>query len=128
MTQQDATPQDCQVQVSDGGRWPSYRTCGRKVVGEISQYGKKIPACSLHVKAEQRRKAKDEAFDAQRKASEKAKDEADTAARKLTALGIKARAYFASGHGSGLGRWTGEVIVDPRQILAILEQTGGDAS
>lgn len=43
------TKERCQIDVADGGRWPSYHKCGRPVKGTLENG---TPACGVHLRQE----------------------------------------------------------------------------
>lgn len=50
----------CSITIAeDMGRWTRFSTCGRQAVGELAEHDRTVPACSMHIKTDERRKAKD---------------------------------------------------------------------
>lgn len=123
----ELTPTTCQVDVSDGGRWPHFHKCGRPVVGTVKAFGRETPACSLHVKVEARRQAKSEAFNRTLDESNQARQAATELADQLRAycvrLGVDPagiQPHFQASYGSKPGRYTGAVVVPPEVLQRLL--------
>lgn len=77
----------CEVVISkDEGRWTSHHGCNRPAVGTVNDWGREVRGCNLHVKAQERRVAKDrewrEQYDAETAQRQRDK-EADRAAREM---------------------------------------------
>jgi hypothetical protein len=95
----------CQEQVSDGGRWPSFHTCGRPI--------KRDGLCGLHAAAKDRAAQRDRDMAAKRDGQKRAKASAEAA---LTELGVKGRAAYDS----IAAAYTGEVVVSVDELRRLM--------
>lgn len=107
----------CGETVTVAGRWPTFKPCGRPVKETVD--GKRV--CGVHARVIHKRAERDQRWESEQRDSETALTRADAACRELAAYGIKARPYF-SRPATGMGRYTGEVIVDGVQVLAALTE------
>lgn len=115
-----STAVPCEVDMQGQGRWPTFNRCGRVALPESGK-------CKMHTNAD--RKA------AEREAAWRERDEASTAGRRIAQdacdliatvdLGgrqLKAQPYYAVPFGSGMGRYTGQVIVHAEDLTALIRR------
>lgn len=112
----------CVVRVNDSA-WSSH-ICGKRARGFVTDWVGQDPqpACGVHLSAEQRREDKAEKETEERGLDYAAQQYAKESCEKLKAIGIKAAPYKTSWGGPyGMGKYTGEVILNPRDILERLD-------
>lgn len=106
----------CRVTLAARDRYESFspRTCGRKAV--------KDGLCTMHLKVEEKRQARDAEFQAARERSARREEQANLAARELRA--ILQRGAVIPEYGDFKRGYTGGLILSAQAVEALLDRLG----
>lgn len=94
------------------------RTCGRTFKNDEQR---ESGLCGIHLRAQRKREERAAEEDARRRSSAASLERANWACATLESLNITAKPYYLFRFGGGMGRYTGEVVVDGEELLQALE-------
>jgi len=120
-----ADPIDYCTEHTQGDRWSKGEVCHRKVTNE------KYKLCGIHARPKIEKEAKRAAYE--RKASEEAviREGVNEAIEELKTYGLECRmhsSYIRNGdeYGGGTYKISGDIVLDPHQLLELLESMQED--
>lgn len=112
----------CEVRVHGSGPGSYSHRCGRPAVGEVTDWGKLVPACNTHVRQQERRAERSrqwrEEWDAKTRENEERERQRQVAEEQAERL--RAKGFHATVGKSAEGRW--DVLLNGEVALALVDR------